>query len=298
MAARLFKILALLESDNDAEALQALRTAQKILQQEGLSLQQLAEDHERTMGSRDAWARRMHAETAPLRAEINHYRKTLDRIYSERDALRVELDKLRLHLQVNQGADVYQRLRERESNVKALTREVRRLKAEVFERDRALRSLEKELNTRGAGAASAPSAKGVSRGAGKEPPPLPQRAKRTVETRSVVAEWVKLCGLKKSQDETDWLSVKFLFQVFQSAEAPLLGGKVLAQKNRFPQRLTVSQARFAAALAQVLGVESCYGGLKRNRKGFCVVSLLDLETLEGRIPYGESAQRDPVRSAG
>ncbi len=266
MNKRLLKILSLLESTNDAEALQALRTAQKILTHSKLTLAGVAENY--LQRSQPLEVSPLFAQLIPLQAELNRYRSALEQAVLERDEHAREVTRLQAFLREKDSLKLFQRLRDREDNIASLTRELRRLKDELFQLERRLRAQE-DGSTR-----SRRSRRGDE-----------QNAELTAV--SFVQSWVDLCALKASSDTKDWTSARSLYDMF-------LEGRVSFQQGRQTStgsagsvasgaaaKLRLGQKEFCLILAKILGQEPVTGsrGLASG-KGFCVYSDLAVVTHE------------------
>ncbi len=258
MNKRLLKILSLLESTNDAEALQALRTAQKILTHSKLTLAVVTENY--LQRAQPSEVSPLFAQLIPLQAELNRYRSALEQAVLERDEHAREVTRLQAFLREKDSLKLFQRLRDREDNIASLTRELRRLKDELFQ-------LERRLRTQETGASrSRRSRKG-------------DEQNMELTAISFVQSWVDLCALKASSDAKDWASVRSLYDMF-------LEGRVSFQQGRQTSagstgsvasgaaaQLRLGQKEFCLILAKILGQEPVTGsrGLASG-KGFCVYS--------------------------
>ena len=265
MNKRLLKILSLLESTNDAEALQALRTAQKILTHSKLTLAVVAENY--LQRAQPSEVSPLFAQLIPLQAELNRYRSALEQAVLERDEHAREVTRLQAFLREKDSLKLFQRLRDREDNIASLTRELRRLKDELFQ-------LERRLRTQEAGATSLRRSR-----KGDE-----QNAELTAI--SFVQSWVDLCALKASSDAKDWTSARSLYDMFLEGRVSFQQGRVSFQQGRQTStgsagsgasdaaaQLRLGQKEFCLILAKILGQEPVTGsrGLASG-KGFCVYS--------------------------
>ncbi len=266
MNKRLLKILSLLESTNDAEALQALRTAQRILTHSKLTLAGVAENY--LQRSQPSEVSPLFAQLIPLQAELNRYRAALEQAVLERDEHAREVTRLQAFLREKDSLKLFQRLRDREDNIASLTRELRRLKDELFQ-------LERRLRAQGDGATrSRRSRKGDE-----------QHVELTAV--SFVQSWVDLCALKASSDAKDWTSARSLYDMFLEGRVSFQQGRQTSAESAesvasgAAAQLRLGQKEFCLILAKILGQEPVTGsrGLASG-KGFCVYSDLAVVTQE------------------
>lgn len=279
MNKRLLKILSLLESANDAEALQALRTAQRILAHSKLSLAAVAEDY--FQRSRPSETSPLLAQLIPLQAELNRYRNALEQALLERDEYAQEVTRLQAFLREKDSLKLFQRLRDREDNIASLTRELRRLKDELFQ-------LERKLRAQDSGATRV-------RGSRKGDQ---QNAELTVV--SFVQSWADLCVLKASSDIKDWISVRSLYNMFLEGRVSFEQGRQTSTgtsgsaASDAAARLRLGQKEFSLILAKILGQEPITGsrGLASG-KGFCVYSEMTMgqEDLDWSRAVGNGVRR-------
>jgi uncharacterized small protein (DUF1192 family) len=246
--------LGLLESDNDAEALQALRTAQGLLERSKMTIRGLMEVYlERPQVSSGFISA---AELFPLQAELKRYRAALDVALDEKEHLEKEVQRLHAHLLSKDSLNLFLRLREREDNVTALTKEIRRLKDELFKKDHRVRELERTKR-----------ASGLSH--------------RAAEAETLVRHWVELSGLIPSSDPRHWVSVRTLYAMF-------LGGLVSFEQE-MPHRATdspeqqalqrqVGQKQFLECLREIFRSDPVKGSrLDGAAKGFGVTPKISTE---------------------
>lgn len=278
------RILALLESDNDAEALQALRTAQRLLGQSGLSFSEIAAEHSKlaSLSVGASQRNRRHVddrEILVLRAELQRFRALYDQVCREKVSADTEIERLKSFLKSNQSLPLFQRLRDREENVRALTREVGRLRDELFVQERRTRELERQL----ALASSATAARRTTRRQAQDSDA--RGGSGQANEHEVVKCWAQRAGLSLSTEQTDWVSLRRLFRLFQQEHLVLRDGRIVevwGEDNR-PPRLT--QARFSALLREALGAGMTDKSPLGARSGFCIVSNLDLsEGAQERAP--------------
>lgn len=329
LVSRLEKVLALMESDNDAEALQALRTARILLGKDKMSFAELARGAQTRPRQRaDSPSRESQSHLDPLRSELLRYRGIIEVMAKERTDLEAELEKLKKVQTHGQFLQLFQRLNERQENIDALTREIRRLKTEIFHKDRELRSLERQVKqqekalleaerklraaerrpeieigkppNRETESLSPPSPKTVvqeQRGEDMLARKSSSREKaRDAAERAVVRDFVRVCCLRKSSESTDWISVRILHQIFCEGHAQLLGEKRVkfARYDLFDPA-SLSQRRFAKLLDEALDFPGSGSseGSQRSSKGFQLSSRLDLALYDVTVvsKFGKAGNR-------
>ena len=270
MNRRLPKVLALLESEHDPEALQALRTAQRLLSQDDLTIG----------GIVDAYLARRSlptgvvtvAEQAALQQENKRYRLAWEQMAAQRDQLEKDNERLRAHLESRGELGLFVRLREREDNVTALTKEIRRLKDELFKAEHRIRSWSGGRSTGG-------------------PKKTQRAAAQEAVGEAMVLQWVQLFGLEGSQEPADWVSVRQLYSMFLKGQVSFdqqrvrldrgVGSTVEARRSVVGDQ-SLTRQQFAGVLGRVLGVDVRDGadgpGPKQaGEPGFCVRSRYEVE---------------------
>lgn len=266
MHRRLLKVLALLDSDNDAEALQALRTAQVLLGKSNLSFGQIME----TLMARAAPISQSapSPELAALQMELKRYRVAWESVAKELAEVQKENERLRAHLEAKDGLKLFVRLRERENNVTALTQEIRRLKDELFKAEHRKRSQgEKRKSARGT--VFSPD----------------HDISATPTSDDLVGAWFDLVGLVVSDNPRHWISARELFELFLKGHVSFGQRRVRPGRgvNTSPVlRRRVSREHFVKTLTRLLGVEPTESPAsqasrapKSSDLGFCVVSRFD-----------------------
>lgn len=273
--ARLIRVLALLDSDNDAEALQALRTAHRLLGQLGLSFTEIASRNgkpsDRAVGAKQGIKSRTDdRETLVLRAELQRFRAMYDQVCREKVDAVTEIERLKSFLKAKQNLPLFQRLRDREENVRSLTREVGRLRDELFVQERRTRELERQL------ASDSVSSVGARPKRRRAQSSQARCGPEQVDERQRVRSWVQKAGLSFSHEQTDWVSFRRLYRLFRQERLALRDGRIVEMwgESHPPPRMT--QARFVVLLREALGVGLLSKNQFGDRSGFCVVSNLDL----------------------
>jgi hypothetical protein len=278
---RIIKVLALLESEHDAEALQALRTAQSLLAKSQLTLCGIVEGYLLRLGRDSSGA--VSPDVSLLQSELARYRLAWEQARDDRERLERDVERLKAHLESKDGLKLFVRLREREENVTALTNEIRRLKDELF---KAEHRLDQKSHSGRRAARSSESTGGTKAGGPTEGTTVRNTSS---EAHDLVRSWWELAGLVPSSDPGDWVSLYQVYDMFLSGRVSLtqkrtrVGGD---EDTRAILRRKVSPQKFAACLGALLGAQDSEAmpmvrrtsQRKPPERGFCLRSRFEGDT--------------------